>query len=298
MLAPSIDWNQFIGTASGLVYPSDFINFSCRNYSYAYTRSKAYFGRITQIGIDKRTTYFSERDVLDGKAIVIRVQLFILYEQLLQEYKTILGTDHLYNEAFIYTNLDFNILESNVEPFARTISIYYAFQSRVEVPRELADNTTLVVRRIVSKKAGYTTIRLVLQSYPIRRELEIIHFGRYYLLALFDREKYQVILLALLNFLDAFGLYRNIYRTLIGIYFLPIGLSTVERNRSTNVIPLTLGLHRSNVKAVVKAIGLAIRVLDKGIVLFDSVLATKLNNTTGKKKPIMFYISIFVYLGD
>lgn len=88
------------------------------------------------------------------------------------------------------------------------------------------------------------------------------------------------------------------YRTLIGIYFLPIELSIVERNRSTNVIPLILGLYRSNIKAVVEAIGLAIRVLDKGIVLFDLVLATKLNNTTGKKKPIMFYTSIFVYLGD
>ncbi len=74
------------------------------------------------------------------------------------------------------------------------------------------------------------------------------------MLSIFDNTKYIVILIVLTNFLDVFGLYRNIYRALIGVYFILAGLSIVERNRTINVISLTLSPYSSNIDDVVNTI--------------------------------------------
>lgn len=63
-------------------------------------------------------------------------------------------------------------------------------------------------------------------------------------------------------FIDAFGLYRNMYRSLIGYYLFNAALSNKDRNRRANIIPLTLGLHSCNLPAVVEAIGPILAVLD------------------------------------
>lgn len=70
--------------------------------------------------------------------------------------------------------------------------------------------------------------------------------------------------LPLLTFIDAFGLYRNLYRSLIGIYFIIVVLSARKRDRRANVFPLTLGLHGSNFADVVEAIKL-LAMLDRGV---------------------------------
>lgn len=74
-------------------------------------------------------------------------------------------------------------------------------------------------------------------------------------------------LLPLLSFIDTFGLYRNAYRTLIGIYYIPATINTRKRTRRTNCFVLTLGLYRSNFPNVVKALGLLIA-LDRGIEVY------------------------------
>lgn len=73
--------------------------------------------------------------------------------------------------------------------------------------------------------------------------------------------------LPLLTFIDAFGLYRNLYRSLIGIYFIIAALSTRKRDRRANVFPLTLGLYRSNFTDVVEAIKLLV-ILDRGVEVY------------------------------
>lgn len=74
-------------------------------------------------------------------------------------------------------------------------------------------------------------------------------------------------LLLLLTFIDAFGLYRNLYRLLIGIYFILVLLYGHERNRRVNVFPLTLGPYSSNFADVVEAIKL-LAVLDRGVEVY------------------------------
>ncbi|EGP82052.1 uncharacterized protein MYCGRDRAFT_51748, partial [Zymoseptoria tritici IPO323] len=53
---------------------------------------------------------------------------------------------------------------------------------------------------------------------PIRGELKILEFGRRVLLTKFV-SGYKVISLLLTYFIDAFSLFRNITRLLIGFYF-------------------------------------------------------------------------------
>lgn len=73
--------------------------------------------------------------------------------------------------------------------------------------------------------------------------------------------------LPLITFINAFSLYRNLYRLLIGIYFILVLLSSRERDRRANVFPLTLGLYSSNFADVVEAIKL-LAVLNRGIKVY------------------------------
>lgn len=71
-------------------------------------------------------------------------------------------------------------------------------------------------------------------------------------------------LLPLLSFINAFSLYRNAYRSLIGIYYIPAAMNIRKRIRRTNCFALTLGPYRSNFLDIVKALRLLIA-LDRSI---------------------------------
>lgn len=71
-------------------------------------------------------------------------------------------------------------------------------------------------------------------------------------------------LLPLLSFIDTFSLYRNVYCSLIGIYYIPISINTRKRTRRANCFTLTLGPYRSNFPDVVKALSLLVG-LDRSI---------------------------------
>lgn len=65
--------------------------------------------------------------------------------------------------------------------------------------------------------------------------------------------------LPLINFINGFSLYRNIYRSLIGFYIILASLPFYKRIRRTNVLALILSLYSSNIEAVVRTIGLLLR---------------------------------------
>lgn len=128
-------------------------------------------------------------------------------------------------------------------------------------------HTSYVIRRIFSRtryKAKQPYVRPVWQARSIRSELEILHFGRRYLLNTFANNDLDVISLPLKNFTNGFGLYRNMHRSLIGFYFLFANLSFQEANRRSNVVAFTLGPHGSNLANIVAAIVLYLLALDAG----------------------------------
>lgn len=168
------------------------------------------------------------------------------------------------NELFAYNgpNTIFYLDLSLIRPINRTIFIYYTFNSKVKVPDlPPSYNSKLFVRRIFDIRTK--TFRLLLQECPIRRQLEITKFSRQNLINKFANLGHTVRCLVLLCFINSFGLYRNIYRKLIGIYFIATSLTAQQRNRRTNVLLFILGPYGSNIDDIIKAIGLILRTLDR-----------------------------------
>ncbi|KAL9035756.1 MAG: hypothetical protein Q9180_004684 [Flavoplaca navasiana] len=99
---------------------------------------------------------------------------------------------------------------------------------------------------------------------PHRGELELKMYGRQYFMDEFDSAKGNCLSLPYLLFLDGFGLYRNAYRSLMGVYLFLAPLTFHERMRRVNVFPLTLGPHGSNLDDVLDALT-SLRSLDQGV---------------------------------
>ena len=85
----------------------------------------------------------------------------------------------------------------------------------------------------------------------IRGELELSTYGRPHLISF---GKNNTLCIPLLTFIDAFGLYRNMYRSLMGIYATIAALNWRERRRRANVLPLALGPHATNFADVIKVL--------------------------------------------
>lgn len=83
----------------------------------------------------------------------------------------------------------------------------------------------------------------------------------------FDKQTQKCMSVPLLTFIDRFGLYRNMYRSLMGMYFNLAALSFHEQTRRANVLPFTLGPHGSNFSDVIEAVQPLLSSLDKGQIL-------------------------------
>lgn len=77
----------------------------------------------------------------------------------------------------------------------------------------------------------------------------------------------KVIVVLMLNFTDDFGLYRNMYRALMGFYMQNGAFTILERKRRTNVFPLTIGPYSSNLEGMIQAIGSFLVQLDTGMIM-------------------------------
>lgn len=66
--------------------------------------------------------------------------------------------------------------------------------------------------------------------------------------------------------MNDFGLYRNSYRSLMGVYIQIAAFNFHERMRRASVFPLTLGPHGSNLNDIVNALQ-GLRHFNKGVVL-------------------------------
>lgn len=94
-------------------------------------------------------------------------------------------------------------------------------------------------------------------------ELEVPRFGRQSLTDKFRAGKCFV--LPFLHFIDAFGLYRNMYRSLLGFYLIFAGLSAHHRAQRRNVLTLGLGPHGVKFEDAVAVLQPALAALDSGM---------------------------------
>ncbi|KAK1773346.1 hypothetical protein QBC45DRAFT_340080, partial [Copromyces sp. CBS 386.78] len=89
-----------------------------------------------------------------------------------------------------------------------------------------------------------------------------------------------------IDFIDGFSIYRNLYRILIGFYFIFAGLTIEERLRLKAIFLLILRPYASNFQDITKILK-TITKLDKGIVI--NIL---------RKGKVRLYVFPIYYIGD
>jgi hypothetical protein len=144
------------------------------------------------------------------------------------------------------------------------------------------------VRRILNMRE--MNIRSFRLSHPVRAELELDTYGRESLEAEFS-DSNTVLCLAHIIFIDGFGFYRNMYKSLTGVYLIPSNLSLKERTRLVNVFPITLGPHGSNLENVLACLEPTMKALERG-------LPMRLNVGNGSIKELRVCSLALEFMGD
>jgi hypothetical protein len=244
----SDSWGASIRTTSGVfarvqdgqykgnvIFPSDFVW-----YNVAAQGHRA-IGRVTFVGVDKREAAKSDGsfgkmklrlqplyvrsnlndhhwEKLDATPLANGVQELILVENAppvyIMEGQLICNTDHV--------TLDYNFGTTTL--------------SKVNTKRYL-------VRHVLNFKTD--TVRVLALSHPIRAELEIVEFrrnghDRASIIKELDGSTKVVRSLPYTLFIDAFGLYRNMYRPIPGFYAQFAFMNEFDRKKRINVFPITL----------------------------------------------------------
>jgi hypothetical protein len=99
--------------------------------------------------------------------------------------------------------------------------------------------------------------------YPLRGELEIKVYS-HKMFESWDNVDTKVISVPIQVFIDGFGVFRNSYRSLVGVYAIPAALSIQDRYHRANILPLTLSPHSSNCDDTIRALQ-SLSDLDQGV---------------------------------
>lgn len=275
---------EHTGHPGGPIFPSDFVRFECNNAGCECHTTRVYRHLGVVLGVAKDMRTDSNTGI---GAVTLKIRRLATPTQIRSMWNE--GDDLVDNmippaidagqEVFLLgddSHVHY-VLPAVVEPIDYELYVYYDFQGSVapnepELPEMPPDPyyTGVVLRRIAyTDKTGEPQVRPVWQQNPIRGELEIEHFGREALTDKFFNSSVnmKVVSVPMINFTDGFGLYRNMYRALMGFYMLNGALSIQERKRRTNVFPLTIGPHGSNLDDVIRVIGAFLVELDAGVVL-------------------------------
>lgn len=314
--------------------PSDIVRFrytidQCQYYQYQ-DPIRQHIGQVIVITRDKRPRssiysqivyqlqYLQTLGIVKAASGASAVDLLLQYTDdqadqrpYLQELFAVQGQGCLVLEGYLYL-------------FEGKIIMYYTFDSSIKdtpLPPivQLSSLSIFFVRRLfVKSRQGSATLarrypssrwRLIQKTNPIRAELEIMHYSRVRI-AMFDTNtngSIRVCSLLLLNFIDRFGLYRNIRRSITGFYFILANLPFLERNRRTNVIPITLSPYRSNLQGIVDIVGpsllelearVKVTIPDGSTVILNTQTIAYIGNIPQQQEnaSILSYSAIYGYL--
>jgi hypothetical protein len=109
-------------------------------------------------------------------------------------------------------------------------------------------------------------MRSTTQLHPLRAELEVAHYGREYLMTL-SSSSHKCRAMPIMFFIDGFGIHRNMYRSLKGMYVTPAGLPYNERRKVGNNFMLTLGPHGASFDDVISSFQKDFQSLEKAVEL-------------------------------
>lgn len=282
---------QFRGYKGEPIFQSNFVRFQYTDSScqcYKVIIENAHFGRIATVVYN----HFL-KPVVKSREILVKINSLVNYKQLYTIADVLASLKPaliLYKELVLVKNYFYYIPVLYVTALDSDIYINYVFRSSY-APLDTLANFKYILRRIVSRAlppplappglaiapisygavsstrdSSYDRIRFhpIQQIYPIRGELEILYFGCQALIDNFSSST-PVLTILLVIFLDAFGLFCNIYRSLLGFYFLNSAFTSKERNRRINLILFTIGLYSSNSSDIIAAIALLLVPLNTSI---------------------------------
>ena len=269
-------WGSSIRTCSGdfLTYPdqspivpSDFVQYRCLQAACDAVHG-THCAQVTFFGRDRRT----QSGTLGLPLLKIRP---VVNSRQSADYSSYLET------SVQWQNNELVLLE-DAESFIQPHQIL-ARRFDISITRDegLSSQTPIVVRRVFN--VTRRVIRPISLMSPIRAELELEAFSREFII---QQLMEGVLSLPLILFIDDFGLYRNMYRSLTGIYIVPAGLSISERQKAVNAHTVTLGPHGSNFNDVIKCLHTSMGSLDRGCIL----------QVNGQNQRV--WAPILVYLGD
>lgn len=234
-------WNSSIRSTSSeftyysnskLIFLSDFVSFLYTNKLYPIyllgAGSFLYTRRVLGVGKDIRT------DGIKKGIVIIEIQEIYLPREAVELYALKgLVTPLAQNEGLLFQTKITIILEAFIGDRKIEFILNYFFSNE-----RLANKTrptisspqgTILIRRVYDLEGQL--ISPLCKTYPIRAELELKEFSREHLeqfnTSISSR---KILLLQLLTFINGFGLYRNTYYSIIGIYFIPANISISERN--------------------------------------------------------------------
>ena len=265
-------WRSSIRTTAGNfshysdgkpIFPSDIITFHCDDHLNC---ENLHLGRVYSVGRDYRSS------ALEHGRTTIEVQEIIRPEILSQIEIGSLSSPVLPHEAMLSWNAFHYVSENQVRAKQTNVVLDYYFEDRNISPRPAPtiQPEHILIRRVfdlLDASSGEFNITPLCKYHPLRGELELQAFGRDHLEA-FDSTLTgrKTVSLPWMTFIDAFGLYRNRRRSLMGMYLIPASLPFSERQRRANVFPLTLGPHGSNFSDVIGALKSLIT-LDRGAIV-------------------------------
>ena len=261
----SMAWASSIKSCSGeyaknkdgteVVLPSDCVYYRCLQPNCWCRSSKYHFGRVCAVGKD----YTSSATVLGAISILVNPLLPLSQFQVDQSDYSI--SSHSSSKELFLLDKDVVQLSQEQVHYQETDILFDYRYEGPNISKKLAVYKSRFVVRTIWDSTTRDT-RPLMQSPPLRAELELATHGRTHLI---NFSKSPSICLPILTFIDAFGLYRNMYRSILGIYATIAGLNWRERKRRANVLSLALGPHGSQFSDVIKVLEPGLTALDKGV---------------------------------
>lgn len=269
-------WLESVRTTSGdfarvgneVLLPSDCITFRDCTGSIAY-------GRVKGVGIDRRSSVMSAPAALEGKIYSVIVNRLLPASQL-PDHVRHLGANVPGSSTYpsYLSHLPELILfeSRDIIPCSEILSkewVYFTDYESVDMLSEslLPQAPRFCVRRIVYQSStGVLCSRPIHQRHRITAESELITLTRAYVLSNFvnggiptlgsnsTSPHTRRVSLPYSVFLDGFGLYRNAYHSLKGMYVTPAGLDVDSRTQLGNMFVLMIGPFGSSEKGMAECL--------------------------------------------
>ncbi|KAI1819720.1 hypothetical protein F4861DRAFT_543648 [Xylaria intraflava] len=264
---------QFIRNRSGdYVLPSDFVHFTClREECFCHRNDtvdidsyiQPHLGRVTYCGLDKTGQFSDEHPITLIAPAYEPSELPIEVDEIFQKLsdsRPFVAREYGVAEVVLVQGQEILIPAENIINRVRNVFIDYNFDPKTADEHEIhgqegdhqgqpyvsPTSEGFVVRYIWNRRGlqssnKHTFIPARLTS-PHRAELEMQLKPRSTWIYDFTTAQ-TVISLPWKLFIDAFGLYRNMYRSMTGVYPLPAFYPDHIANRRSSVVPMTVGLY-------------------------------------------------------